>query len=99
MKKQILFIVSLLLISCIYSSRTINISFAQSQENTPIPDFPQQNQTKEIPENIAYNLLFGMIDSFEKEAQKQESQGYAKRAETLRNAIQKKLELTARQSG
>lgn len=99
MKKQILFIVSLLLILGLYSSQTNNKSSAQSQENTPIPDFPPQNQTNEIPESIAYEQLFRMINSFEKEARKQEGQGFKSRAETLRGTFREMLRLDNQQFG
>ncbi|MGI8786229.1 MAG: hypothetical protein ACR2HG_00525 [Pyrinomonadaceae bacterium] len=93
MRKQILFIASLLLILGVCSLQTINKSLAQSEANTQTSDFPRQNQSSEIPESVAYRQLFRMINSFEREAQKQASQGFAGRAETLRNTFRKKLQL------
>lgn len=96
MKKQFLFNASLLLILGIYGLWITDESFAQSQTDSQNLD-SQTNQTKAIPENIAYAQLFRIINSFEKEAAKQESQGYADRAKILRNTFQKKLGLTDKQ--
>lgn len=89
MKKQIIITLSLLLVSCIYCSRTTNKSSAQTQEDIPVPVFTQPTKLKEIPENIAYEQFFQMINSFEREARKQESEGFLSRAENLRNTFKK----------
>ncbi|HMS39165.1 MAG TPA: hypothetical protein PKE69_02985 [Pyrinomonadaceae bacterium] len=55
-------------------------------------------QTLEVTDDIAYQQLFRLLLSFEKEAAKQTNEGYSKRAELLRGYFQRKAGLTFEQA-
>lgn len=60
----------------------------------PEPEY----QTMEVTEDIAYQELFRLILSFEKEANKQANEGHAQRADFLRSFLQRKAGLTLEQA-
>lgn len=99
MKKQILLVASILLVLVVCNLQTIDKSLAHSQVKTQIADLQRENQASQVSENIAYSQLFRMMNSFEKEAQKQENKGFASRAEALRGTFQKMLRLDDWQFG
>jgi hypothetical protein len=101
------------IIACAFSIICLTGIFAFGQRNQFVPNIfnaknepfvlemlnrQPQYQTLEVTEDMAYQQLFRLILSFEKQADKQMNEGHVQRADFLRSFLQRKAGLTSEQA-